>query len=1028
MYHLMQLCIPTRLKVLRLFAPTLGSRQAISLLSCILTVAIVTSEAYAGKVYINPSYPIQSQTGAPALSPPHLEQTNECSTHVYVDSFVPGATIDVYRSGATLIGAVTPKEGFTAVPLKVVLSTGDSVTATQTVNGVTSAPSLPMIVTAMPLSLPPPKVDPGIYACGRIVPVHGLVSGVKVQVKDITTNKVIGSGSTPNLWGSDWDPVFTQSLISGDEIVARQFACTNVSSVFSSPGVPVQPEPNPFNPPTLDPPIIDNSTVTEHGLFPGAFFQAIDNDGATHTAVGSAYATTPDNWINISPHVRPLPHEISAEQTLCQSSGPSTPVPPTTTIPPVELLKPICPGASAAYVRNSTINATLVLLKNGVIVGYGGAAPGDVPLDITPLATFAAGDTVQVVEYIHTTVIMSNIVTVGCSDVITYHNDSERTGWNPNETTLTPANVNSANFGHIVTVPLDDEIDTQPLVVGEQNIVGAGTHTVAYVTTENNTVYALDAWNGDILKQQNLGAPVPMPLGCNNNGPNVGINGTQTIGPATHTIYVMAYTLVGGTPTYQLHALDPSTLSDLPGSPVTVSAVQTLSDGTVYRFNAANQRQRPALLQTNNQIYAGFGSFCDFNASDSRGWVLAWDKTTLAPISTNELSNRFVTAPAVDCTWNGNHPCFLSAVWMSGYGLASDSSNNLYFTTGNSASGTYNSTFNISETAAKMSGDLTTLLDFFTPSNVNSLDAGDTDYGSGGLLVLPDHDRQFPHLAAAVGKDGRLFVLDRDHMGGINAVDYPLNVAVGGCWCGPSYFPSSAGEWVVSSGGTQVQLWSPTVIGGKPSLSFVASASVDEGSQHDAGFFTSISTNGLTVNTGIIWAVGRAAGNDRHVTLWAFNATPSGSTLPPLWSGPAGNWPNDNGNNYIVPTVANGRVLVVSDKQIQIFGLTGLGTSPKRVSGELAAALTSRPPSPPSTEPQFWGTIRSVQGDQLSLELRSGRILHVDLGPALAAERAVDARVGEKVVVRGEKQSDDTFQAHIMLRAKGQLSWGKDSE
>jgi hypothetical protein len=118
----------------------------------------------------------------------------------------------------------------------------------------------------------------------------------------------------------------------------------------------------------------------------------------------------------------------------------------------------------------------------------------------------------------------------------------------------------------------------------------------------------------------------------------------------------------------------------------------------------------------------------------------------------------------------------------------------------------------------------------------------------------------------------------------------------------------------------------------------------------------------------------------------------------------------------------------VSDKQIQIFGLTGLGTSSKRVGGELAAALTRRPPSLPSTEPQFWGTIRTVQGDQLSLELRSGRILHVDLGPALAAERAVDARFGEKVVVRGEKQSDGTFRAHIMLRAKGQLSWGKDSE
>lgn len=151
-------------------------------------------------------------------------------------------------------------------------------------------------------------------------------------------------------------------------------------------------------------------------------------------------------------------------------------------------------------------------------------------------------------------------------------------------------------------------------------------------------------------------------------------------------------------------------------------------------------------------------------------------------------------------------------------------------------------------------------------------------------------------------------------------------------------------------------------------------------------------------------------------------------SLPLLWSGQAGNWPNDNGNNYTVPTVANGRVLVVSDKQIQIFGLTGLGTSPKRVGGEVAEAQTHRPPTPPSAEPQFWGTIVSMQGDQVSLLLRTGRILLIDLGPALAAERAVDARVGEKIKVRGEKLSDGTFRAHIMWRAKGQLSWGKDSE
>ena len=123
------------------------------------------------------------------------------------------------------------------------------------------------------------------------------------------------------------------------------------------------------------------------------------------------------------------------------------------------------------------------------------------------------------------------LLAAGQIAVTTYHYDNNRTGWNQSETVLTPANVGNA-FGLMRTVALDDQVDAQPLVVpGVQITAGAyqGTHDVVYVATEHNTVYAIDVHNGTVLLSPNFGPPVPHPLGCNNNGPNVGINSTPVI-------------------------------------------------------------------------------------------------------------------------------------------------------------------------------------------------------------------------------------------------------------------------------------------------------------------------------------------------------------------------------------------------------------------------------------------------------------------------------------------------------------------
>jgi len=1021
-----------------------------ALVLCAVFVFLATFGVLADKIYIDPNYPIREQGN---LSPPHIEGANECSTHVYVDSFVPHATIKVYLNTMAppkLIGGpIAPHFGFAAIPLTQPLKVGDNVTATQTVNGVTSGPSVPMIVGAMPAHLPQPNIPPKIYACGRVVPVYGLVPGVTVEVRDKTTGMTIGTGSTPNDWGSDWVPVLTTSPLKvNHQIEARQLSCKGAHSIYSQ-AIPVSNDP-PMTPPTLDQPIQGNDAITAHGLFMGALFQAF-NHAAPFT---SGYATADSNWF-ASP-VIPASASITAKQSLCTPSKSTKPQGATSTISAPMLLGPICPGQVAAYVRDTTINATLVLSKNNQVVGYGGAAPGDVPLDIAPPAVFTDGDVVQVVEYIGSIVVLSNKVIVGCTHVTTYHNDSQRTGWNPDENTLTPSNVVPGSFGWITTVPLDDQVDTQPLVVTNQLIKGQGTHTVVYVTTENNSVYAIDSWTGDILlKRLQIAAPVPSPLSCNNNGPNVGINGTATIDLGAHALYVIVYTTVGGSPAHQLHALDLSTLDELPGSPVTVSATHAPEGGGAdLQFNSTNQRQRPALLEANGNIYAGFGSYCDFAANDSRGWLLGWNSSTLAPLSATELTNQIgkLSPPAstIDCTYAGNHPCFLSSIWMSGYGLAADTEGNIYFTTGNTAGNsttqTYDSTYNIGESVAKISGALSPM-DFFTPSNESSLDSGDTDYGSGGVMVLPDQSGQFPHLAVASGKDGRMFVLNRDSMGGFHSPDIPQNVNIDGCWCGPSYFNTggSGGARVVSSGGLwnnsqqlsydKVQLWSLTTAGSPPlpTLSLVASSSLLELSGNDPGFFTSVSSQETTANTAIIWAVDRANGTDNHVTLYAFNATPSGSSLPLLWSSPkpAGYWPNTGGNPDLVPTVANGRVYVASNKQLQIFGLIpSTSHGPKRRTGaainnmlrEQAAA------SPAPAGPQFWGTVKSINGDHLELELRTGRILQVDISAAVQQKAVGDVQVGQPALVEGALEPDGTFKAGAVMRAKGQSLWGEDRE
>ena len=599
--------------------------------------------------------------------------------------------------------------------------------------------------------------------------------------------------------------------------------------------------------------------------------------------------------------------------------------------------------------------------------------------------------------------------------VVTYHYDKLRTGWNMQETTLSAASF-PANFGVLAAVAVDDQVDAQPLLVPGETIAG-GVHDVVYVATGKNSVYAIDAASGAVLVQRNLGTPVTTPLGCSNNSPNVGISSTPVIDTARHRIYVMAYVEVNGTPQYQLHALNLVTLADAV-RPVTVAATHTLTDGSVFAFNATYQRQRPALLELNGAIYAGFGSFCDFAASKSRGWVLGWSAHNLAPLAGNQLNDTQATSPT-------NY--FLSSVWMSGFGLSSNGSA-VFFSTGNSdcnwdvspepcpPQSTHDGVTNQQESVVGLEPNLTTRTGEFTPSNVYQMDMQDADLSASGVMLLPQQAGG-ANLAAIVSKDGRLFLLNQSNLA--TPVDrHQLPV---GCWCGASYYQGSDGIGRVITSAGSLQTWQ-VALTPAPHLVAESTTSSIPATEQDPGFFTVVSSNASVAGSAIIWAVGRPSTTPPVLTLYAFSATPVNGTLRLLYSAAAGSWPHLSGNANIVPLVANGRVYVGAYKTLTIFG-TG---------GTARAALVAAPAeSLAGTGSRVTGTLQSLDGETLSLLTRSGKTLKVDASAAIANERAAPLVVGQPYTVLGpslDKAAGAPWRATSIMRAKpGQGAWPPDT-
>src|SRR5579863_731968 len=362
------------------------------------------------------------------------------------------------------------------------------------------------------------------------------------------------------------------------------------------------------------------------------------------------------------------------------------------------------------------------------------------------------------------------------TDVVTQHYNASRTGLNPNEVVLTHANVNSKQFGKLFSQPVNGKIFAQPLYVSNLTIPGKGTHNVVFVETENDSVYAFDAdsnaganakplWHVSVIDAAHGAAsgaePVPSgPSGihCGNIAPVYGITGTPAIDVASGTMYLDATSLENGVVLHRLHALDITTGAEkAPGPKLVKPTVAGTGDGSVsgkLTLDATTTWNRTGLLLMNGILYISFGAHCDDNPW--HGWLMAYDASTFAQ------KGIFNSTP------NGRG----GGIWMAaGAGIAADSNGNLFISSGN---GTYDGATEWSDSVIKLgpfSGGKLPVSDWFTPFDQSVLDSHDEDQGSGGVLLLPDQPAGSPrrHLLVTGGKDGTLYLLDRDDLGKFNS-------------------------------------------------------------------------------------------------------------------------------------------------------------------------------------------------------------------------------------------------------------------
>lgn len=501
--------------------------------------------------------------------------------------------------------------------------------------------------------------------------------------------------------------------------------------------------------------------------------------------------------------------------------------------------------------------------------------------------------------------------------VLTYHNDNMRTGRNPSETRLTLANVNSTMFGLLFTLATDGLVDAQPLYVPNLTI-GGSQHNVLFVASEHGSVYAFDADGGSLLWQVTTLESGEVPSGdrgCGQVTPEIGVTSTPVIDPtagAHGTIYLVAMSKdSSGNYHQRLHALDLTTGAEEFGGPKDIAAQypgtgDNSQNGFVI-FDPKQYKERAALLLLNHVVYTSWASHCDYRPYT--GWIIGYNQTTLAQQS------------VLNVTPNGSE----GAIWAAGAGLAADGNGNIYFL---DANGTFDTTLNaqgfpvngdygnaiirLSTTNRKLA-----VADYFNMYNTVTESDADEDLGSGGALVVPtfkDSTGKVHELVVGAGKDQNIYLADRTNMGKFNpSNNNQIFQELTGALAGGVYsMPAFANN----------RIYYGAVGDNIKAFAFNSSGKLNAAPQSMTG--TSFgypgatpSISGNTKSNLILWA----SENTSPATMHAYNANNLSVELYNSNQAAGGRDHPGNGNKFITPTIANGKVYLGTQTGVGVFGL-----------------------------------------------------------------------------------------------------------
>ena len=516
----------------------------------------------------------------------------------------------------------------------------------------------------------------------------------------------------------------------------------------------------------------------------------------------------------------------------------------------------------------------------------------------------------------------SAVITIGVSDlagVYTYHNDLARDGANTHEYALTPGNVNTASFGKLFSCSVDGAVYAQPLWAANINI-GGMQRNVLLIATAHDSLYAFDAdaiacntlWHANLIDAGHGASAgetsVPSGTGTSYIGqgyaditPEVGVIGTPVVDPVAGIVYVVSKSMsAAGTTFYQrLHAIDIITGMEKSGSPMIVSGTfpGTGSGGSSVAFSARQQNQRTGLALAGGVVYVAWASHED--AAPWYGWMMGYHYTGL----TFTPEGIFNAAP------NHAPPHGGAGIWMSGGAPAVDGNGNLYVTTGNGlfdATNTAGSHNDYGDSFLQLSATLG-VSSWFTPSDQAADDANDDDFGAGGAaLVINLTSGPLRHLVVGGGKDGTLYLLNGDSMGGLGDGNALQTFSVGFPIYATSAFWNNSLYLAPAGGALRAYAFDP----GSDRLNAVPS------SQSPSVFAWPGSTPAVSSSgssNAIVWGLDTSrfcapSAKCGPAVLHAYNATALGVEL---WNSST-NAADAAGNavKFTLPTVANGKVYV----------------------------------------------------------------------------------------------------------------------